>query len=79
MAQFPDDPVVVTLIPGDGIGPEVTAATLRLLEQAKSRGLLVGRGGHYGNVVRVAPGLVVSKAQIGDALDILDKSLAALG
>src|SRR5437762_5371865 len=37
MAQFPDDPVVVTLIPGDGIGPEVTAATLRLLDAAGAR------------------------------------------
>ena len=37
MAQFPDDPAVVTLIPGDGIGPEVTAATLRLLEAAGAR------------------------------------------
>src|SRR5438128_11766103 len=37
MAQSPDDPAVVTLIPGDGIGPEVTAATLRLLEAAGAR------------------------------------------
>src|SRR6266851_8054081 len=37
MAQSPDDPAVVTLIPGDGIGPEVTAATLRLLDAAGAR------------------------------------------
>src|SRR5438876_11643970 len=37
MAQSPEDPAVVTLIPGDGIGPEVTAATLRLLEAAGAR------------------------------------------
>jgi len=37
MAQPTNDPVLVTLIPGDGIGPEVTAATLRVLEAAGAR------------------------------------------
>ncbi|HEY5146739.1 MAG TPA: aspartate aminotransferase family protein, partial [Polyangiaceae bacterium] len=36
-------------------------ATLRLLEETRKRGLLLGRGGLYGNVVRVAPPLVVSR------------------
>ncbi len=34
MTQSPHDSIRVTLIPGDGIGPEVTRATLRLLEAA---------------------------------------------
>jgi isocitrate dehydrogenase (NAD+) len=37
IAEPPDDSAVVTLIPGDGIGPEVTAATVRLLEAAGAR------------------------------------------
>ena len=52
-------------------------ATLRVLEETKKRGLLVGRGGLYGNVLRVAPALVVTETQIEDALGILDESFAA--
>jgi 4-aminobutyrate aminotransferase-like enzyme len=54
-------------------------ATVRLLEETKKRGLLVGRGGVYGNVLRIAPPLVVSKAEIESALEILDESFAAAG
>jgi 4-aminobutyrate aminotransferase-like enzyme len=55
-----------------------TDATLRLFEETKKRGLLVGRGGLYGNVVRIAPPLVVGRGEIEDALRILDESFAAL-
>jgi 4-aminobutyrate aminotransferase-like enzyme len=53
-------------------------ATLRLFEETKKRGLLLGRGGLYGNVIRVAPSLVVGRAEIEDALRILDESFAAM-
>ena len=53
--------------------------TLRVLEETKKRGLLVGRGGLHGNVVRVAPPLVVSRRDVDDALTILRESFAALG
>jgi alanine-glyoxylate transaminase / (R)-3-amino-2-methylpropionate-pyruvate transaminase len=53
--------------------------TLQLLEEAKKRGLLLGRGGLYGNVIRVAPALVVSRRDADDALTILQESFAALG
>ncbi len=55
-----------------------TDATLRLFEETKRRGLLVGRGGIRGNVVRVAPPLVVDHVQVTDALRILDDSFAAI-
>jgi alanine-glyoxylate transaminase / (R)-3-amino-2-methylpropionate-pyruvate transaminase len=53
-------------------------ATLQLLEETKRRGLLLGRGGLYGNVVRVAPALVVSRRDADEALTILQESFAAL-
>jgi 4-aminobutyrate aminotransferase-like enzyme len=53
--------------------------TLRVLEETKKRGLLVGRGGLHGNVLRVAPPLVVSRRDVDDALTILRESFAALG
>jgi 4-aminobutyrate aminotransferase-like enzyme len=54
-------------------------ATLRLFEETKKRGLLLGRGGLNGNVLRVAPALVVGRADVEEALRILDESFAALG
>jgi alanine-glyoxylate transaminase/(R)-3-amino-2-methylpropionate-pyruvate transaminase len=53
-------------------------ATLRLLEETRKRGLLIGRGGLHGNVLRVAPPLVVSKRDVDDALTILRESFAAI-
>src|SRR5207253_451190 len=35
--------------------------TLRVFEETKKRGLLIGRGGLHGNVLRVAPALVVTR------------------
>jgi alanine-glyoxylate transaminase / (R)-3-amino-2-methylpropionate-pyruvate transaminase len=55
------------------------AATQRFFEETKKRGLLIGRGGLYNNVLRVAPPLVVSRADVEEALRILDESFAALG
>jgi alanine-glyoxylate transaminase/(R)-3-amino-2-methylpropionate-pyruvate transaminase len=52
--------------------------TLRLFEETKKRGLLLGRGGLHGNVLRVSPPLVVGKADVEEALRILDESFAAL-
>ena len=51
--------------------------TIRVLEEARKGGLLVGRGGLYGNVLRVAPPLIVEKAEIEHALGVLDRAFAA--
>jgi len=53
-------------------------ATLRLFEETKKRGLIIGRGGLHGNVLRIAPPLIVGRAEVTDALAILDASFAAL-
>jgi 4-aminobutyrate aminotransferase-like enzyme len=52
--------------------------TGRLFEETKKRGMLVGRGGLYNNILRVAPPLGVGKRDIQDALQILDDSVAAV-
>ncbi len=49
---------------------------VRLFEETKKRGLLIGKGGLYGNVIRISPPLIVSAAEVDDALKILDESLA---
>jgi 4-aminobutyrate aminotransferase-like enzyme len=50
----------------------------RLFEETKKRGLLIGRGGLYNNVLRIAPALNVSKADIEEGLKILDESMGAI-
>ncbi len=37
------------------------------MEEARKRGLLVGKGGFYGNVVRMSPPLNISKADVDEA------------
>ena len=49
---------------------------VRLFEETKKRGLLIGKGGLYGNVIRISPPLVVSASEVDEALKILDESLA---
>jgi 4-aminobutyrate aminotransferase-like enzyme len=71
----------VELVKNEKAGDRTPAAeaTLRLFEETKKRGLLIGRGGLYNNVLRVAPPLVVTKSDIEEGLKILDESFAALG
>jgi alanine-glyoxylate transaminase / (R)-3-amino-2-methylpropionate-pyruvate transaminase len=57
--------------------PEPQAA-LRLFEETKKRGLLIGKGGLYGNVIRIAPALNIGKADIQEGLRIFDESFTAM-
>ena len=52
-------------------------AVSRLFEETKKQGLLIGRGGLYGNVVRIAPPLNVTRAQIDAGLAALDAAFGA--
>jgi alanine-glyoxylate transaminase / (R)-3-amino-2-methylpropionate-pyruvate transaminase len=54
-------------------------ATVRVFEETKKRGLLIGKGGLFGNVFRISPPLTVSAAEVDEALTKLDESFAALG
>ena len=51
-------------------------ATLQLMERARDNGLLIGKGGLYGNVIRLSPMLNISKADVDEAARLLDKSFA---
>jgi 4-aminobutyrate aminotransferase len=53
------------------------AATARLMEAARAGGLLVGKGGLYGNVIRISPPMNIGCADVDQFLNLLDKSLAA--
>ena len=51
-------------------------ATAQLLERTRENGLLVGKGGLYGNVIRLSPMLNIAKADVDEAVALLDKSFA---
>jgi 4-aminobutyrate aminotransferase-like enzyme len=54
-------------------------ATLMLFEETCKRGLLIGKGGLYGNTVRIAPPMSVTEGEVADAIRILDESFTAMG
>jgi len=52
-----------------------TAETLAVLEQCRRNGLLAGKSGPYGNVLRIGPPLTISEEQVDAALEIVGASL----
>ena len=50
----------------------------RLFEETKKRGLLIGKGGLNGNVIRIAPSLTIGEAEIDEGLATLTESFAAM-
>jgi 4-aminobutyrate aminotransferase len=56
--------------------PETAAA---VLEAAKDRGLIIGKGGLHGNVLRMSPAMNVTAADADQAADVLDQAFAAAG
>jgi alanine-glyoxylate transaminase/(R)-3-amino-2-methylpropionate-pyruvate transaminase len=48
----------------------------QLFEATRQRGLLVGKGGLYGNTVRITPPLIATKNDVDQALEILDHAFA---
>lgn len=58
--------------------PDV-AMTGRVFEAAKKRGLLLGKGGRFGNVFRIAPPMLISRTEIEDGLRILEAALESSG
>jgi len=51
-------------------------ATTQVMERARQNGLLIGKGGLYGNVLRLAPMLNTSKSDVDEAFRLLDKSFS---
>ncbi|MBT5118148.1 MAG: aspartate aminotransferase family protein [Actinobacteria bacterium] len=67
---------IETVQPGS-LEPNVEAAG-QIIEQARVAGLLIGKGGLYGNVLRIAPPMTVTEAEIDEAGDILVGCIKAL-
>jgi 4-aminobutyrate aminotransferase len=58
-------------------GAPSPALATRMMEETKKRGLLGGKGGLYGNVMRMAPPLTLTEAEAKEGLDILIDALEA--
>lgn len=64
----------IELVAGDALTPASTQAEA-IRSSCLEKGVLVGVGGVYGNVVRLQPPLVITREQIDFALDALECSL----
>ena len=53
------------------------AATKALAKHCYEHGLILITAGTYGNVVRILMPLVVTDAQMGEALDVMESALEA--
>src|SRR3954453_23044411 len=53
-----------------------TSATVALMEAARENRVLIGKGGLYGNVIRITPPLNISRSDIDEFIRLLDLSLA---
>ncbi|HUW65691.1 MAG TPA: aspartate aminotransferase family protein [Spirochaetia bacterium] len=53
-------------------------AVTELMEETKKRGLLLGKGGLYGNTVRISPPMTIDRADVDTAAAILDQALQAV-
>ena len=53
------------------------AETAMAMEAARENRLLIGKGGMYGNVLRISPPMNVGRADVDQFIEMLDRSLAA--
>ncbi len=84
--RISDESEIVGEVRGKGlmIGVELVAPGSReasataagaVMEAARDRGLLVGKGGLYGNVLRIAPPLTVTEEEADEGLTILSEAI----
>ncbi|HVR42722.1 MAG TPA: aspartate aminotransferase family protein [Thermoanaerobaculia bacterium] len=53
-------------------------AVLKVFEETKRRGVLIGKGGLYGNVIRLGPPLIACRGDVDELLTALDHAFATV-
>jgi alanine-glyoxylate transaminase/(R)-3-amino-2-methylpropionate-pyruvate transaminase len=56
-----------------------TTETLEVLEAAREMGVLLGKGGLAGNVLRIKPPMCITADDVDFVLDVLDRALTRAG
>jgi 4-aminobutyrate aminotransferase-like enzyme len=56
--------------------PATQEEVAHMFEATRERGLLIGKGGLYGNALRIAPPLIATQDDVDQALEILDHAFA---
>jgi 4-aminobutyrate aminotransferase len=52
--------------------------TVSFMEECRKRGLLIGKGGLMGNVIRMSPPLNIAKSDVDEAIRIMDEAFTAI-
>src|SRR5262245_8543780 len=65
----------VELVADRGATTPATQQTADILERAKNMGVLLGKGGYFGNVIRIKPPMCITAADIDFLLYVLGTSL----
>ena len=56
-----------------------TAQTAMVMEAARENRLLIGKGGMFGNVIRLSPPMNITRSDVDQFIGLLDRSLASVG
>ncbi|MFJ4104861.1 aspartate aminotransferase family protein [Amycolatopsis japonica] len=67
----------VELVEPGSMTPNPGAAA-RMMEETKARGLLIGKGGLHGNVLRIAPPMTLTADEAAEGLGVIVDALAAV-
>ena len=53
-------------------------AVIQVFEKTRALGLLIGKGGLWGNVIRITPPLICSKNDVEEAAKVLDRAFESV-
>ena len=70
--------LALELVEDRGTRKPAAAATWALMEEARKEGLLLGKGGLYGNVIRLSPPMLIEAAEIDEGLQKLARAFARI-
>ena len=68
----------VELVRDRGTKEPAKSETLDVMEAARDAGVLIGKGGLDGNVLRIKPPMCITSADVDFALDVLDRAFGSL-
>ncbi|MCE9629881.1 MAG: aminotransferase class III-fold pyridoxal phosphate-dependent enzyme [Planctomycetia bacterium] len=68
----------IELVKNRGTKEPAKEACMRVFEACRDLGLLIGKGGLHGNVLRIKPPMCLSEADAGFMLDVLDAAFQGL-